>query len=290
VLYFAYGSNLCGVDLARWCRESSLPPVRLDRVAPGFLPDRRLAFTHQSTTRGGGVLDVPEAKGAAAPGVLFRIPEEDSIRALDLKESRGHAYRRIETVALTDNGGEQPVFTYEVEPGRRIPFVAPSAGYVDVVRRGYREHELPIDVLDAAARGESHRGPIRQLFVYGTLLPGEERHPVLGRHGASTGEAASVQGTLLDLGAYPGLIVEGATTRVRGEVYDVPDSERFFVELDGIEMFNGFGVSGSTYRRALVRADRPGRASTLAWTYLYGGRRAGIRVIDSGDWRGRLRP
>lgn len=290
MLYFAYGSNLCSVDLARWCREGGLPPVRLDRVAPGFLPDRRVAFTHHSTTRGGGVLDVPEAKGSAAPGALFRVASEDAIKTLDLKESRGHAYRRIETVALTDDGGEQPVFTYEVEPDHRIPFAAPAAGYLDVVRRGYERHELPIDVLDAAARGESHRGPIGQLFVYGTLLPGEERHPVLGRHGASTGEAASVEGTLLDLGAYPGLTVEGKTTRVRGELYDLPDSQLFFAELDGIEMFRGFGVPGSTYRRAVVRVERPGRASTLAWTYLYEGRRAGTRVIDSGDWRGRLRP
>jgi gamma-glutamylcyclotransferase (GGCT)/AIG2-like uncharacterized protein YtfP len=290
VHYFAYGSNLCGEDLARWCRECGLPPLRLERVAPAFLPDRRLAFTHHSTTRGGGVLDVPEARGAATPGVMFRIASELAIEALDLKESRGHTYRRIETVALTEDGSEHPVFTYEVDPGHRLPFVAPAKGYLDVVRRGYDEQQIPPDVLNAAARGESHRGPIRRLFAYGTLLPGEERNPVLRRHGASNGEPASVEGTLLDLGSYPGLLVPGAKTGVRGELYEVPDPERLFAELDEVEMFNGFGVPGSTYRRAIVRADRSGRGSTLAWTYLYTGRRLGLSVIASGDWRGRLRP
>jgi gamma-glutamylcyclotransferase (GGCT)/AIG2-like uncharacterized protein YtfP len=282
VFYFAYGSNLCGEDLARWCRECGLEPVRLARVAAGFLPDRRLAFTHNSTTRGGGVLDVPEVEGAAAAGVLFRISSEQALAALDLKESRGHAYRRIETVALTEDGGEHPVFTYEVEPGHRLPFVAPAPGYLGVVRRGYE--------LGAAARGESQRGSVTRLFVYGTLLPGEERHPVLRGNGATAGGDASVEGVLLDLGDYPGLIVRAGTSRVRGELYDVPDAPGFFTELDRIEMFRGFGAPGSTYRRAIMRAERPGRDSSLAWTYIYNGNRAGAQVIEDGDWRGRLRP
>ena len=149
--YFGYGSNLCHEDLARWCRESGLAPFRLTRVAPAFLPDRRLAFSHRSTTRGGGVLDVPDAVGTAVAGVIFRAPGDDAMAALDLKESRGHAYRRIETIALTEDGGEHRVFTYEVEPADRAPFVTPPAGYLEVVRRGYREHELSLETLEATA-------------------------------------------------------------------------------------------------------------------------------------------
>ena len=91
--YFAYGSNLCGEDLARWCRENGIGPFRLTHVAPAFLPDRRLAFSHRSTTRGGGVLDVPSSPGIAVAGVIFRAPGDAATQALDLKESRGHAYR-----------------------------------------------------------------------------------------------------------------------------------------------------------------------------------------------------
>ena len=47
MFYFGYGSNLCESDLARYCHDRGLPPIRLERVGPAFLPDRRLAFTHR---------------------------------------------------------------------------------------------------------------------------------------------------------------------------------------------------------------------------------------------------
>jgi gamma-L-glutamyl-butirosin B gamma-L-glutamyl cyclotransferase len=290
VNYFGYGSNLCGEDLARWCQESCFHPVRLARVASAFLPDRRLAFSHRSTTRGGGVLDVPDARGIAVAGVMFRAPGDDAIAALDLKESRGHAYRRIETIALTEDGGEHRVFTYEVEPAGRLPFVTPPAGYLDVVRRGYREHELPLETLDATALGASHPGPVRTLFVYGTLRAGEERHHVLQRHELSAGEAASAEGTLLDFGDYPGLIVDGERTRVAGELFSVREPDALFAELDPIETFHGFGVPSSLYRRAIVRVARPRGGVTPAWTYVYNGGREGVPTVESGNWRRGGRP
>lgn len=290
MLYFGYGSNLCGRDLSLWCRERGLDAIRLERVAPAFLPDRRLAFTHRSTTRGGGVLDVPEARGDAVAGVLFRPPADEAIAMLDRKEGEGHSYRRIETVALTDDGAEEPAFTYEVDPRSRGAFVAPSSRYLDVVRRGYDEHGLAAEPLDAASRGESHPGPVAGLFVYGTLRRGEERHPALARHGVLGGEAATTTGTLLDLGPYPGLIVDGEKASVKGEIYDASDPDALFAELDPIETFRGFGVPGSLYRRAIVRVRRANSGSTLVWTYVYAGSRSGRRVIASGDWRERHEP
>jgi gamma-glutamylcyclotransferase (GGCT)/AIG2-like uncharacterized protein YtfP len=209
--------------------------------------------------------------------------------ALDLKESRGHAYRRIETIALTEDGAEHRVFTYEVEPERRVPFVAPPAAYLEVVRRGYREHELPLEPLEATARGEMHPGPVRALFVYGTLRSGEKRHPLLARHRASAAGSATVEGTLLDLGEYPGLLVGEGKNRVTGELYLVPDPPSLFSELDPVESFLGYDAYGSLYRRAIVRAVGSEGASTLAWTYVYNADRAGHLTIDSGDWGRRCR-
>jgi gamma-glutamylcyclotransferase (GGCT)/AIG2-like uncharacterized protein YtfP len=287
MLYFGYGSNLCGLDLSGWCRERGLDPIRLARAGPAFLPDRRLAFTHRSTTRGGGVLDIPQARGGAVLGVLFHVPADEAIATLDRKEREGHAYRRIETVALTEDGAEVPAFTYEVDPLRREPFVAPAPSYLDAVRRGHDEHGLAREPLDAAARNESPVGPIAGLFVYGTLRRGEERHPALARHGAVGGEKAATAGTLLDLGPYPGLIVDGQNASIAGELYVAPDPDALFAELDAIETFRGFGVPGSLYRRAIVRVRRADHGSTLAWTYVYAGSRDGSRVIPSGDWLGR---
>ncbi len=218
MLYFGYGSNLCGSDLSRWCVERSLKPIALTRVVHAFVPDRRLAFTHRSTTRGGGVLDIPEARGAAVAGVLFRVAGDEAIATLDRKESEGHTYRRIETIALTEDGGE-------------------------------------------------------------------ERHPVLARHDASGREAATTTGTLLNLGPYPGLIVDGAKNHVAGELYLASEPDTLFAELDAIETFRGFGVPGSLYRRAIVRVRLANSGAALAWTYIYAGPRSGCRVIDSGDWR-----
>jgi len=290
MLYFGYGSNLCAADLSQWCRERGLDAIRLARVGPAFLPDRRLAFTHRSTTRGGGVLDIPRARGSAVLGVLFRVPSEQAVATLDRKEGEGHAYRRIETVALTEDGAEQPAFTFEVAPLRRGPFVAPAPSYLDVVRRGYDEHGLATEPLGASARGASPAGLVEWLFVYGTLRRGEERHPALARHRARGGETASTAGTLLDLGPYPGLIVDGPKASVVGELYAAPDPDALFAELDAIETFRGFGVPGSLYRRAIVRVRCADRGSTLAWTYVYVGSREGSRVISSGDWCDPHRP
>ena len=279
MLYFGYGSNLCGLD-----------PIRRARVGPAFLPDRRLAFTHRSTTRGGGVLDVPQARGRAVSGVLFRAPSDEAIATLDRKEGEGHAYRRIETVALTEDGAEEPAFAYEIDPVRRESFVAPTPAYVDVVRRGYDAYGLATEPLDSAARSASHAGPIDGLFVYGTLRRGEERHPSIASLGASGGETALAAGTLLDLGPYPGLIVDGRKASVAGELYAAPDPDALFAELDAIEVFRGFGVPGSLFRRAIVRVRGADLGSTLAWAYIYAGSRTGSRVIASGDWRDRRRP
>lgn len=290
MLYFGYGSNLCSGDLARWSLDRGLAPVRLQRETPGFLPDRRLAFTHRSTTRGGGVLDIPEARGCAVAGILFRAVADDAIAMLDRKESEGHNYRRIETVALTEAGAEEPVFTYEVHPSSRERFVTPAPGYLEAVRRGYDEQGLAKEALDAAAQGASHPGPVAGLFVYGTLRRGEERHPVLARHEASDGDAVTTTGALLDLGPYPGLIVDGARGTVAGELYLTADPDALFAELDAIETFRGFGVLGSSYRRAVVRVRRADSSVSLAWTYVYAGPRDAFKVIDSGDWCARRQP
>jgi gamma-glutamylcyclotransferase (GGCT)/AIG2-like uncharacterized protein YtfP len=289
MLYFGYGSNLDEIDLARYCSERDCVAMRLARVGPAFLPDRRLACTHRSTTRDGGVLDIPPARGNAVSGILFRVLPDGGIATLDRKEGEGHVYERFETVALTDDGAEEPVFAYQVAPEHREPFVPPAPPYLNVVRRGYASHGLETEPLEAAVAGKSPASPIAGVFVYGTLRRGEERHRALARHVAAGGVAASTTGTLLDLGAYPGLVVDGTPRVVSGEFYVAPDADALLTELDAIETFHGFGAPGSLYRRAIVRVRRALAGSTLAWTYVYAGSRTGSGVIASGDWLDRQR-
>jgi len=283
--YFAYGSNLNRADLVRWSSERGVHLLSLVPVGPAFLPDRALAFTHRSTTRHGGVLDVPPARGRCVAGVIFELDDRERA-ALDRKEGDGHAYRRVEAVAITPGGGESRVTVYEVDPAHRRRFIAPHPDYLDVVRGGYRAFELDAAPLEAAARNEPHPGAIHRLFVYGTLRQGECRHPILVRHGADPLGEGRVDGTLFDLGAYPALRVTPRAQSVIGELYEVEDIGALIAELDVVEGFGGFDRPGSPYRRAVVSA-RNARESMLAWTYLFAGNADGVPVIPGGDWRRR---
>ena len=287
MLYFAYGSNLERGDLERWCEAKSLPPLQLEPVGIAYLADRRLAFTHRSHARGGGVLDIPHQRGSTVAGVLFRVPHARDLEALDRKEGEGHTYRRIAWFALDEMGREHEVATYEVQPEHSEPFVGPTEEYLQIVRRGYAAHRLDTAGLEAAARNSSYPGAVAKLFVYGTLMQGEARHPALVRHRARLEGSGQTAGTLLDLGDYPGLIPMPSARPVRGELYAADDRDALFRELDAIEVFKGWGVAGSHYRRAIVRVADPDGGSVLAWTYFFTAGRDAGRIIASGDWRRR---
>jgi gamma-glutamylcyclotransferase (GGCT)/AIG2-like uncharacterized protein YtfP len=119
--------------------------------------------------------------------------------------------------------------------------------------------------------------PIRLLFAYGTLMRGYALHQALTRCATYFGPG-QIEGTLLDLGAYPGL-VEGRGT-VTGEVYRI-DSLELLPVVDREE-----GYNFERRRRKITLAD--GR-QTWAWAYHYRGLRERAVPIAHGDYR-RARP
>jgi gamma-glutamylcyclotransferase (GGCT)/AIG2-like uncharacterized protein YtfP len=115
-----------------------------------------------------------------------------------------------------------------------------------------------------------------KLFVYGSLLSGEDNHRHLARC-KFVGERRTVAAyTLIDLGGYPALLPEG-TTSVFGEIYEV-DPET----LSSLDAFEGHPV---VYRRDPIRLIDGETASA----YVLRQRRLalGRPVIASGDWRRR---
>lgn len=113
------------------------------------------------------------------------------------------------------------------------------------------------------------------VFVYGTLRRGGGRGMPAAFPGAKFIADATVSGSLYDLGAYPGVALDGSDSTVIGEVYEVDDE--LLDELDRFE-------ATSNYRRRRVEIS------------LGGGRRAGWvyapdpefysfdTLIASGDW------
>ena len=113
------------------------------------------------------------------------------------------------------------------------------------------------------------------VFVYGTLRRGGPGAMSLRFRNAKFIAEATVCGSLYDLGAYPGLLVDGSSGIVVGEVYEVDDET--LKKLDGFE-------ASSHYYRKQVAISLDGD-STIGWTYepnpdVY----SFSTLITSGDW------
>lgn len=139
-----------------------------------------------------------------------------------------------------------------------------------------------------------------RLFVYGTLRSDLSAHlvppaasaarAILHRQGALEGPA-SLPGRLVVPAWYPGLVEDGPSVRVRGEVWRLPGAA-ILSRLDGFE--------GQDYvrRRRRVRLERaPARGTAVArmlgsdsgrllvaHVYLYVRGTSGLPVIPTGDF------
>lgn len=118
--------------------------------------------------------------------------------------------------------------------------------------------------------------PIRHLFVYGTLRPGDVRWRLLEPFIADDGIDDSAGGELFDTGLdYPAAVFGGGGT-VLGRTYELR-AERIaeaLVVLDEEE-----GTVAGLYRRVRLTTSR----GTGVWAYEYGGGLT-LTPIPSGDW------
>lgn len=283
--YFAYGSNLNADDWAAWCARTGHAPQVIRPLAPAYLPDHELAFDYRSQQRNGGALNIVPRRGQVVAGVLFAVTD-NGWQALDEKEGVPERYQRLRATALTPDGGEVAVTTYQVREERRTAFVPPQPQYVDIVRAGLRRHGLDDRMLSAAAACESVPWEVSDLFVYGTLRQGECRHDAIPRALRRAVRLAKVPGRLFDLGAYPGMLLPNAADQwVQGECIGVAEIGTVLQTLDAIEGFAGFAQPQSLYRRALVSVTAADGRRRLVWTYIFQGATDGAPAIASGDWR-----
>jgi len=102
-----------------------------------------------------------------------------------------------------------------------------------------------------------------RLFVYGTLMPGEVNHLLIEQHVRSA-RPATIEGVLVDLGAFPALIagdgiVEGMLLELASEAIEITDRlEGFHPDRDHC-----------LYVRKEVIARLDDGEEVQAWTYEY---------------------
>jgi gamma-glutamylcyclotransferase (GGCT)/AIG2-like uncharacterized protein YtfP len=114
------------------------------------------------------------------------------------------------------------------------------------------------------------------VFVYGTLLSGEPNHDRLRGARLIASTRTESRYTLLSLGPYPAL-VEGGTTSVAGEVYDVDDEL-----LRALDRFEGVP---SLYRRVRIHLLGGSVADGYALPRSRSASGKKHRLIPGGDWR-----
>ena len=115
------------------------------------------------------------------------------------------------------------------------------------------------------------------LFAYGTLRRGAPMHGLLEGRTTWIG-AASVEGRLVDLGAFPGLVPpRSPSDRVHGDLFEIVDGEREAL-LDALDRYEG-----ASFERVQQSVHGPDGPAT-AWLYVYRGDLDGAKVLTSGDY------
>lgn len=131
MIYFGYGSNTSIEHMKARCPKAK-------PLGKFWLRSARLVFR--------GVADCIHAPGERIPGVLWKItPECEAI--LDRKEGiLSGAYRKI-ILPLNGYPGEDQVMLYVMNSKGIFP---PSADYLRILRRGYKDFGLPTRYLNNA--------------------------------------------------------------------------------------------------------------------------------------------
>lgn len=144
MLYFAYGSNMDWEQMRQRCPSAGF----LHRAT---LPDRQIAFTRKSVSRGCGVADVVRASGRRVWGVVYDIADTE-IGKLDECEGYQHgrdrnAYWRRECTVFVDDGAQNPLAcsSYFATPQPEPPL--PNRAYVRHLLDGARHWGLPAEYI-----------------------------------------------------------------------------------------------------------------------------------------------
>lgn len=120
------------------------------------------------------------------------------------------------------------------------------------------------------------------LFVYGSLLRGEDNHHVMRGARLLGAARTAARYTLVDLGPYPAMVAGGATA-IAGELYVV--GAELLAELDAFEGHPDEYVRSAVELEVAPRRPRRAAASSIEAYLLPVHRASGFPAVASGDWR-----
>jgi gamma-glutamylcyclotransferase (GGCT)/AIG2-like uncharacterized protein YtfP len=281
MLYFAYGSNLCPEERARWLAQHGLQAGDLRPVSLAWLPDQALSFGYFSQRRGGGALDIRPHRGSIVHGALFEVTPA-GWQMLDIKEGVAHpdtGYERLRTWAIRPDGQLVAVQTYRVKALDRRPHCDPAPGYLDTVVSGFDHWQMRPQAhaaLNEAADGSGGAAMVNAMLVYGTLMRGELRWPAMRRPGVKRVLLARSRATLHPAAEdppgepFPAITLQQARHELHGDWVESEDMRALLDDADRIETFLGYGDARTLYHRTLLPVDlgQPDGLTSLAWAYL----------------------
>ena len=128
-----------------------------------------------------------------------------------------------------------------------------------------------------------------RLFVYGSLMRGQEAHHLLDEmRGARRIGRASIRARLFDLRRYPAA-VHADVGRVHGEIWELDSRPGALARLDRYEAFDRQRANKSLFVRQHAAVRLPDGTVVRAWAYFLRRLPMTAAVIENGDWRAHQR-
>lgn len=136
---------------------------------------------------------------------------------------------------------------------------------------------------------DSEERDAQYLFVYGTLHPDCAPAEIanLVRRFECVGKG-TVRGTLYDLGAYPGAMLdEDCSRRISGTVFRLPQGDDVLPRLDAYEDFDPDAPESSLFIRRLHPVRLDDGSMLRCWIYEYNGAIGNAALIEGGGYADR---
>jgi len=138
----SFGSNISKKRLSQ--RVGTIKEVKKGKIL-----DHRLLFNKKAHNKHASYANLEYAKGEHCPAIAWKMTSEQ-ITALDRYEGTPLHYLRI-GIPFQEEGGEEFITqAYIAAPEKLVQGIPPTDDYLECIRKGYQEFDLPLSYLEEA--------------------------------------------------------------------------------------------------------------------------------------------